>query len=210
MKMSQKLFKAKAFHVSWLFLGFVQLAALSACGVPGHSDALLQNTPESSRNSSSPTGSGISSRGTTRYSRLSLGFFDFPSTATLSLQSGGAEVYNNSSAVSWEIGPAQGAAPQSGARGDYRSHTGCESYAQFDGIQLCFQIQGDVSNVGLNSQEMGISGLASFISKNSDCTDSASDPVFVSAGSTGSSFETVYSVFCGLKTVTARLTTTKL
>jgi hypothetical protein len=95
--------------------------------------------------------------------RIARGFFEQSLSAEVKIQGAAVE-----SAVDWKEFPTTQAAPAPTAEtgavlADFRDHKGCATFKNAQGAELCFNIMGDVSNIGLNEREMQANGLGALI-----------------------------------------------
>jgi hypothetical protein len=151
--------KRKYFYLSWLVLGTLQVLTASGCGQSASgADHLLS---DDSHVSQSEERAGEAQAMPVRVSRA---FFESPLKGELSLSGGSPEQGD----VSWREFELenQGSAPAAGSGAviaDFHDTKGCATYA--GGVELCFKLMGDVSNVGLNEREMNTSGLGAWIDR---------------------------------------------
>jgi hypothetical protein len=144
------------------FVAMGASAALSGCA----RNADAESTP--TEQAGNATGVAVSSnRGTPiQPVRIDRGFFQVPLTAKLSLQpvDSNLEAGVDASPVAWKEFEPTGDVPPD-AIADFRDHKGCASFRAdtSSGVSLCFNIMGDVSNIGLNEREMSIEGLGAAI-----------------------------------------------
>lgn len=133
----------------WLALGFIQLAFLvSGCSGTAYSDDnLLSTSPARERT----TDEG-SSQDSQLPQRLSRAYFERSLTGSITLND--HEILSD---VEWvEEYPQDRPARSIPSIGT--DHIGCATYTNVDGIQLCFNIMGDVSSVGLSAKDISLRG----------------------------------------------------
>jgi hypothetical protein len=157
----------RLFHLGWLLLGLLQLLMVSGCGQSASaSDPLLS--------ASSPSGQSTEEAGTAvavMPVRVSRTFFESQVTGAIRLQgSDGNSGADTQSAIAWnELAPTDPAPADSAATGtvlaDFRDHQGCASFQDANGVELCFNLMGDVDSFGLNAKEMSPNGLGAYVDR---------------------------------------------
>jgi hypothetical protein len=132
----------KVFYITWLVFGFLQLGDASGA-------QLLSQEPtenHSSETSALPV-------------RISRSFFEKQTSVETSyISSAGAQTHASLATWNENQGTPQKAV---GALAVFNDHVGCAEIKELPPMQLCFDIQDDVSSLTLASGQMSVDGLSS-------------------------------------------------
>jgi hypothetical protein len=137
----------KLFYVAWLILGFFQLGDASGAA------QLLSQEPSENNSSEVSTTAALPVR-------ISRTFFEKQTTVETSYVSPAGNVAHYSEAT-WNENRDNMATPSTDGSplAVFNDHVGCAEIKELPPMQLCFNIQDDVSSLTLTSNQMSLKGL---------------------------------------------------
>ena len=129
-----------------------------------------------------------------RYIRVPREFFERPVAARIEV--GSSAAFEGGSI--WVELPPTDPAPGSDALADFRNFPGCAGFPG-ESVRLCFDVIPDVSNLGVNEQELSAPGLKEWIAREEPgCADGGGTAAFDHGERPDdSSFSATFRVTCG-------------